>query len=194
VTNNRAYTWSAAVLETVDATLNRTVSSGEGGHRGCCCNLKCSLHFGVGVQGWMWSQDREGGCAWGTAAVGIGEVTVNRTVSSGECGACTPKLERASGVAEHVGAVWRGVGGPGCSGGFFWGGGWTACNPVSERQGCWWFAALLTDGMLTSALVSALHCQPQVSVVPHTTRAASATLHAAKQATMWQCRAAAISS
>lgn len=29
VTNNRAYTWSAAVLETVDATLNRTVSSGE---------------------------------------------------------------------------------------------------------------------------------------------------------------------
>lgn len=29
VTNNRAYTWSAAVMETVDATLNRTVSSGE---------------------------------------------------------------------------------------------------------------------------------------------------------------------
>jgi photosystem II stability/assembly factor-like uncharacterized protein len=29
VTNNRAYTWSAAVTETVDATLNRTVSSGE---------------------------------------------------------------------------------------------------------------------------------------------------------------------
>lgn len=29
VTNNRAYTWSAAVLETVDATLNRTVSSGK---------------------------------------------------------------------------------------------------------------------------------------------------------------------
>ena len=29
VTNNKAYTWSAAVLETVDATLNRTVSSGE---------------------------------------------------------------------------------------------------------------------------------------------------------------------
>eukprot|EP00879_Flechtneria_rotunda_P015382 GHRR01016081.1.p1 GENE.GHRR01016081.1~~GHRR01016081.1.p1 ORF type:complete len:413 (+),score=126.39 GHRR01016081.1:306-1544(+) len=28
VTNNKAYTWSAAVLETVDATLNRTVSSG----------------------------------------------------------------------------------------------------------------------------------------------------------------------
>jgi photosystem II stability/assembly factor-like uncharacterized protein len=31
VTNNRAYTWSAAVLETVDATLNRTVSSGISG-------------------------------------------------------------------------------------------------------------------------------------------------------------------
>jgi photosystem II stability/assembly factor-like uncharacterized protein len=29
VTNNKAYTWSAAVQETVDATLNRTVSSGE---------------------------------------------------------------------------------------------------------------------------------------------------------------------
>lgn len=29
VTNNKAYTWSAAVMETVDATLNRTVSSGE---------------------------------------------------------------------------------------------------------------------------------------------------------------------
>jgi photosystem II stability/assembly factor-like uncharacterized protein len=29
VTNNTAYTWSAAVMETVDATLNRTVSSGE---------------------------------------------------------------------------------------------------------------------------------------------------------------------
>ena len=27
-TNNGAYTWSAAVQETVDATLNRTVSSG----------------------------------------------------------------------------------------------------------------------------------------------------------------------
>ena len=27
-TNNAAYTWSAAVQETVDATLNRTVSSG----------------------------------------------------------------------------------------------------------------------------------------------------------------------
>ncbi len=31
VTDNGAYTWSAAVQETVDATLNRTVSSGEGG-------------------------------------------------------------------------------------------------------------------------------------------------------------------
>ncbi|KAF6259737.1 photosystem II stability/assembly factor HCF136 [Scenedesmus sp. NREL 46B-D3] len=31
VTNNKAYTWSAAVLETVDATLNRTVSSGISG-------------------------------------------------------------------------------------------------------------------------------------------------------------------
>lgn len=28
VTNNGAYTWTAAVQETVDATLNRTVSSG----------------------------------------------------------------------------------------------------------------------------------------------------------------------
>jgi photosystem II stability/assembly factor-like uncharacterized protein len=28
VTDNTAYSWSAAVLETVDATLNRTVSSG----------------------------------------------------------------------------------------------------------------------------------------------------------------------
>ena len=28
VTNNAAYTWTAAVQETVDATLNRTVSSG----------------------------------------------------------------------------------------------------------------------------------------------------------------------
>ncbi|WIA16777.1 hypothetical protein OEZ85_013426 [Tetradesmus obliquus] len=31
VTDNTAYTWSAAVLETVDATLNRTVSSGISG-------------------------------------------------------------------------------------------------------------------------------------------------------------------
>lgn len=29
VTDNGAYTWSAAVQETVDATLNRTVSSGK---------------------------------------------------------------------------------------------------------------------------------------------------------------------
>lgn len=29
VTDNAAYTWKAAVQETVDATLNRTVSSGE---------------------------------------------------------------------------------------------------------------------------------------------------------------------
>ena len=28
VTDNAAYTWQAAVQETVDATLNRTVSSG----------------------------------------------------------------------------------------------------------------------------------------------------------------------
>jgi photosystem II stability/assembly factor-like uncharacterized protein len=28
VTDNTAYTWTAAVQETVDATLNRTVSSG----------------------------------------------------------------------------------------------------------------------------------------------------------------------
>ena len=33
VTDNTAYTWSAAVLETVDATLNRTVSSGELGQQ-----------------------------------------------------------------------------------------------------------------------------------------------------------------
>ena len=30
VTDNAAYTWTAAVQETVDATLNRTVSSGKG--------------------------------------------------------------------------------------------------------------------------------------------------------------------
>ena len=29
VTDNAAYSWTAAVQETVDATLNRTVSSGE---------------------------------------------------------------------------------------------------------------------------------------------------------------------
>lgn len=29
VTDNGAYTWQAAVQETVDGTLNRTVSSGE---------------------------------------------------------------------------------------------------------------------------------------------------------------------
>jgi photosystem II stability/assembly factor-like uncharacterized protein len=51
VTNNRAYTWSAAVLETVDATLNRTVSSGEGGHRGCCCNLQ-QLEVQLAFWGW----------------------------------------------------------------------------------------------------------------------------------------------
>jgi photosystem II stability/assembly factor-like uncharacterized protein len=34
VTDNTAYTWSAAVMETVDATLNRTVSSGEAGSWG----------------------------------------------------------------------------------------------------------------------------------------------------------------
>ena len=29
MTDNAAYSWTAAVQETVDATLNRTVSSGE---------------------------------------------------------------------------------------------------------------------------------------------------------------------
>lgn len=45
-TDNTAYTWTAAVQETVDATLNRTVSSGE-------CDNKalhrlftfCNLHW-----------------------------------------------------------------------------------------------------------------------------------------------------
>lgn len=38
VTDNAAYTWSAAVQETVDATLNRTVSSGINGasYYGAC--------------------------------------------------------------------------------------------------------------------------------------------------------------
>lgn len=47
VTNNRAYTWSAAVMETVDATLNRTVSSGE---CGVVCERGCGSRVLVGVQ------------------------------------------------------------------------------------------------------------------------------------------------
>eukprot|EP00877_Chromochloris_zofingiensis_P006148 jgi/Chrzof1/1787/Cz10g21040.t1_HCF136[v5.2] len=46
VTNNTAYTWSAAVMETVDATLNRTVSSGISGasyYEGSFSNINRSL-------------------------------------------------------------------------------------------------------------------------------------------------------
>jgi len=45
VTDNTAYTWTAAVQETVDATLNRTVSSGEGG--GCWLQLLLRLLLGA---------------------------------------------------------------------------------------------------------------------------------------------------
>ena len=38
VTNNAAYSWTAAVQESVDATLNRTVSSGALR----CLRMKCS--------------------------------------------------------------------------------------------------------------------------------------------------------
>ncbi len=41
VTDNTAYTWSAAVQETVDATLNRTVSSGTDLHV-CVCMCVCA--------------------------------------------------------------------------------------------------------------------------------------------------------
>lgn len=46
VTDNTAYTWTAAVQETVDATLNRTVSSGEGGRGAAGRGLVgvCSYH------------------------------------------------------------------------------------------------------------------------------------------------------
>jgi photosystem II stability/assembly factor-like uncharacterized protein len=43
VTNNKAYTWSAAVLETVDATLNRTVSSGEQQRRCLVYDVICEI-------------------------------------------------------------------------------------------------------------------------------------------------------
>lgn len=40
VTGNGAYTWTAAVQETVDATLNRTVSSGKAVYcYACLCSL-----------------------------------------------------------------------------------------------------------------------------------------------------------
>lgn len=41
VTNNAAYSWTAAVQESVDATLNRTVSSGS---PRCPC-MKCDDHM-----------------------------------------------------------------------------------------------------------------------------------------------------
>ncbi len=43
VTDNAAYTWTAAVQETVDATLNRTVSSG-GGLRAVRGGMGCPNH------------------------------------------------------------------------------------------------------------------------------------------------------
>ena len=45
VTNNKAYTWSAAVFETVDATLNRTVSSGEWGGGGEGGSMEVSFGY-----------------------------------------------------------------------------------------------------------------------------------------------------
>ncbi len=47
MTNNAAFSWTAAVQETVDATLNRTVSSGA--RPGGSTTLLALLH-GVGMQ------------------------------------------------------------------------------------------------------------------------------------------------
>jgi hypothetical protein len=107
VTNNRAYTWSAAVLETVDATLNRTVSSGE----------------------------------WGVLA--------GAHSMGGLCSKVQLAVVPASGVGPSPPAP---------------------CDLLPPLQ------------------------HQQASVAPPTMRAASATLRAAPQATMWQCPAAATSS
>ena len=70
VTDNTAYTWKAAVQETVDATLNRTVSSGISGasyYEGSFANIvrsKAGSYIGVSSRGNFYMTWSPGDSAW----------------------------------------------------------------------------------------------------------------------------------